>query len=104
MKKNYKLKNLILLLFAGLALTQCQKSDTVDPYIIKLSVSPTLGSYLTDKDGNTLYFFSMDANGTNNCTGGCTTAWPVFNVTGLTAESIMPGLNLADFATIMTPN
>ncbi len=104
MKKNHKLLSLILLLFTGLALTQCQKSEIVDPYLIKLSVSPTLGSYLTDKDGNTLYFFSMDANGTNNCTGGCTTAWPVFNVTGLTALSVVPGLNVADFATIMTPN
>ena len=44
------------------------------------------------------------ANGTNNCTGGCTTAWPVFNVTGLTQEKLAAGLALADFSSIITAN
>lgn len=95
----------VVLIAAGFLLTQCEKSDevTVDPVVIKLATSTTLGSYLTDKDGNTLYFFSNDANGANNCTGGCTTAWPNFNVTGLMQTQLGAGLDLADFSSISTP-
>ena len=100
MKKHFNFIILSLLVLSGLTLTKCTKSDTLDPYLIKLATSPTLGSYLTDQEGNTLYFFAMDAAGTNNCTGGCTTAWPVYNVMGLTQEALMPGLNLTDFSTI----
>ena len=104
-----KIKNSILLIClvaSGIVLSQCKKSEEVvipDPYVIKLATSPTLGSYLTDKSGNTLYFFANDANGANNCTGGCTTAWPNFNATGLVASQLTAGLDLADFNTITTP-
>ena len=104
-----KIKNSILLIClvaSGILLFQCKKSEEVvipDPYVIKLATSPTLGSYLTDKNGNTLYFFANDANGANNCTGGCTTAWPNFNATGLVASQLTAGLDLADFNTITTP-
>jgi len=97
----------ILLIAGGLMLTQCTSSNNgpaASPYLIKLTSSATLGNYLTDKDGNTLYFFSDDANGANNCTGGCTAAWPVFNVTGLTQDVLGTGLLLADFSTITTPS
>ena len=49
-------------------------------------------------------FFSNDADGTNNCTGGCITAWPIFNVAGLTADKLGAGLDLGDFNAISTPN
>jgi len=97
----------ILLIAGGLMLTQCTSSNNgpaASPYLIKLTSSATLGNYLTDKDGSTLYFFSDDANGANNCTGGCTAAWPVFNVTGLTQDVLGTGLLLADFSTITTPS
>ena len=83
-----KIKNsllLICLVASGIVLFQCKKSEEVvipDPYVIKLATSTTLGSYLTDAKGNTLYFFANDANGANNCPGSCTTAWPNFNATG----------------------
>lgn len=89
-----------MLLATGFLLTNCQKSETVDPFDIKLATSSTLGSYLTDKAGNTLYFFAQDANGLNNCTGGCATAWPIFTVASLTMDKLAPGLAFADFGTI----
>jgi predicted lipoprotein with Yx(FWY)xxD motif len=94
------------LIASGLLFTQCKKTEDpiVDPLVIKLASSATLGNILTDKAGNTLYFFSNDANGANTCTGGCTTAWPVFNATGLTQAQLGNGLVLADFNTISTPN
>ncbi|MEI6276018.1 MAG: hypothetical protein WCP08_08510 [Prolixibacteraceae bacterium] len=102
MRKLYLLSFTIMLIAAGLVLTQCQKSDTSSPYLVNLGNSTALGSYLMDNNGNTLYFFAMDSNGANNCTGGCTTNWPVFFVSGITAEKLAPGLALADFSTVTT--
>jgi predicted lipoprotein with Yx(FWY)xxD motif len=111
MKKQFLFFLSTILVLGVLLLTQCSKSssDAVippvqNPNLIKLATSATLGSYLTDKDGNALYFFSLDANGNNNCTGGCATAWPIFNVTGLTQERLGAGLQLSDFSTIATVN
>lgn len=69
---------------------------------ISLSTSATLGSYLSDKDGRSLYFFATDANGQASCTGGCETVWPAFNVDNLTADKLGAGLTLSDFSTITT--
>lgn len=43
---------------------------------IKVSSSATLGKYLVDEDGMTLYLFTKDTPGVSNCTGNCLTAWP----------------------------
>lgn len=101
-----------VLILSGFAFTHCSKSTDpaivpapiVDPVLVKLATSTTLGSYLTDKDGNALYYFSNDADGANNCTGGCITAWPIFNIAGLMAEQLGTGLTLGDFNAISTPN
>jgi predicted lipoprotein with Yx(FWY)xxD motif len=69
---------------------------------ISLSTSATLGSYLSDKDGRSLYFFATDANGQASCTGGCEAVWPAFNVDNLTADKLGAGLTLSDFGTITT--
>ncbi|MEP6929627.1 MAG: hypothetical protein ABI850_06430 [Flavobacterium sp.] len=69
---------------------------------IGLSTSATLGSYLSDKNGRSLYFFATDANGQASCTGGCEALWPAFTVDNLTADKLGTGLTLSDFATITT--
>jgi predicted lipoprotein with Yx(FWY)xxD motif len=106
MKRQINLLMLALFISAGFGLTQCKKTEevVVDSSLVKLANSATLGSYLTDKDGNALYFFSNDANGENNCTGGCITAWPIFNIAGLTADQLGTGLDFGDFNAISTPN
>jgi len=108
MKKIHYLLMFILLISSVFVLTKCKKSDDVvvivDPTVLKLANSATLGSYLTDKDGNALYFFAKDANGANNCTGGCTANWPNFSTTGLTQAKLASGLLLANFDSITTPS
>ncbi|WP_343617038.1 hypothetical protein [Flavobacterium sp.] len=69
---------------------------------INLAASTTLGTYLTDKDGRSLYFFSTDANGQSSCTGGCEVVWPVFFVDNLTADKVGAGLTFSDFGSITT--
>ena len=91
-----------LLIFA----VSCKKDeDNSQPPIedkkeIMLQTSPILGSYLVDKSNHTLYFFSSDANGQNNCTGGCEPFWPVFNVDDLTADKLGSGLDISDFGSV----
>jgi predicted lipoprotein with Yx(FWY)xxD motif len=108
MKKQLNSLLFVLLIITGFTLSRCSNSSdpvpVVDPVLVKLANSATLGSYLTDKDGNALYFFSNDANGENNCTGGCVTAWPIFYVAGLSANQLGAGLDLGDFNAVSTPN
>lgn len=71
--------------------------------VVKLKTSQSLGSYLADKDDRTLYFFSNDADGKNNCTGGCITNWPIFSAGDLlTQERLSQGLLANDFGTTTT--
>jgi predicted lipoprotein with Yx(FWY)xxD motif len=103
-KRNFLIP-LLLLAFATFALTfsSCKKSDNNTPAStvqIKLNTSTTLGKYLVDKDGNTLYFFSDDIKGRNSCSGGCATNWPYFYAGTLTQDMLGSGLSLADFDTI----
>lgn len=47
---------------------------------VKVSTNGTLGSFLTDSDGITLYFYAKDEknNSTSACTGACAKLWPPF--------------------------
>ena len=106
MKKKNLLLTLILVIAFAFGLTQCTTTNGPTPgssFMVKLSNSTALGKYLTDKDGYALYMFSNDANGANNCTGGCTAAWVIFNASGLTQAQLGSGLLLSDFSTITTP-
>lgn len=69
---------------------------------ISLSISTTLGSYLSDKEGKSLYFFGTDAKGQSSCSGACEAVWPAFYVDNLTADKLGTGLTFSDFATITT--
>ena len=67
------------------------------------STNAQTGRHLVDKDGRTLYFFSNDANGLSNCTGGCVTNWPAFLADAATT-TYSDGLLPTDFATITLPS
>jgi hypothetical protein len=48
-------------------------------YTVNLAYKASLGFYLTNSSGFTLYFRSTDpGNGSSTCYGGCVTAWPLF--------------------------
>ncbi|CAI2768954.1 COG4315 family predicted lipoprotein [Flavobacterium collinsii] len=106
--KSKQLKLAFATIAATIFFTSCSNdkdSNTVTPEAkkeITLSTSTTLGSYLSDKDGKSLYFFATDAKGQASCTGGCEAVWPPFYVDNLTAEKLSTGLTLSDFASITT--
>jgi predicted lipoprotein with Yx(FWY)xxD motif len=96
-------RQLKFLLFSSLSLAACNKNDDTAPpqQVAKgviLTTNATYGPILTDSAGNTLYFFSLDANGNSACSGNCVVAWPVYYTPTATADA---GLNKADFATIV---
>ncbi|SNC75344.1 Predicted lipoprotein with conserved Yx(FWY)xxD motif [Hymenobacter gelipurpurascens] len=68
---------------------------------IKLASSADLGSFLTDKDGNTLYYFTRDVEGKNVCTGGYAPVWPIFYEPDI---QVSGDLQASDFTTHTTPS
>ncbi|MCK5440522.1 MAG: hypothetical protein KAJ23_01400 [Maribacter sp.] len=65
---------------------------------VKLAEDPTFGNILTDAEGASLYFFSLDTKDTSACTSaGCLGAWPIFYQEDVIVDE---GLDTSDFATI----
>jgi predicted lipoprotein with Yx(FWY)xxD motif len=96
------IKPFLSVVTAMAVMVACSKSDDNDnnqpKANILLSSNSTLGKYLTDSVGKTLYYFSNDASGSSVCTGGCLAAWPIF----YTANTILgdTSLHAADFGVI----
>jgi predicted lipoprotein with Yx(FWY)xxD motif len=65
---------------------------------IQIADNSTLGKIMTDSEGRTLYFFSLDASGSSACNDGCLDAWPVFYKADPTLGD--PSLSAADFGVI----
>jgi predicted lipoprotein with Yx(FWY)xxD motif len=59
-----------------------QSTAIASPVTLKVSQNATLGSFLTDQNGMTLYSYSNDTNGVSTCTGACQTNWPPVLTTG----------------------
>ncbi|MBS0027292.1 COG4315 family predicted lipoprotein [Chitinophaga sp. 22321] len=71
--------------------------------VVQISASATLGNHITDVDGNSLYYFSNDFNGANNCGGGCAAVWPIYYAGDNLAQAALgTGLDIKDFGTITT--
>ncbi len=72
------------LLGSALLLGGCKKDDStaIAPAPtpnVQLATSATLGTFLTDSVGNTVYFFALDVAGANTCTSAtCNPMWPVY--------------------------
>lgn len=102
-----RLSNLIMvsIILFMITVSSCNKSDddemSTSGMAVNIENDATLGKYLVDKDGYTLYFFSNDFDGRNSCSGQCQAIWPYFNAGTLTQADLGEGLDLADFDTIM---
>jgi predicted lipoprotein with Yx(FWY)xxD motif len=45
---------------------------------LQVTQNATLGNFIADSQGRTLYIFMNDTNNTSNCTGSCAQIWPPF--------------------------
>ncbi|MBS4063065.1 MAG: hypothetical protein KGZ74_00815 [Chitinophagaceae bacterium] len=104
MKRKFSTQ-MIVTMFTIISLVACKKDNPPadNGNDVKINSSNTFGQYITNKKGETLYFFANDADGLNTCTGGCEAVWPVFYST-LTNLKLDAGLDIADFAEITTSN
>jgi len=95
--KNPAIMTIVIFAFT---LSGCMKKNDNNAYEVRLATSPSLGQYLVDKNGYTLYMFANDYKGRTSCSGDCAKLWPYFYVADLTADKLEPGLQLTDFDTI----
>ena len=73
-------------------------AEMANNYTINTTTNKTMGTYLVNQTGFTLYYFKMDpGNGTSTCSGGCATLWPPFYAKNVTVPT---GLNATDFTSI----
>lgn len=71
-------------------------AETNGNYTVNIASNKTLGNYLVNETGFTLYYYTMDApgNGTSTCYGNCAKLWPPFYAENITVPA---GLNANDF-------
>ena len=84
----------------------------VNAVTVQMNSSPTLGAYLTDSAGKSLYLFAADSMNMSTCSGACATVWPPLTVpsgqvaaagTGVTG-SLLSTITRADGTTQVTYN
>ena len=95
----------IVLSAIAISISSCKKDKTetsdISLHDINLASNSTLGQYLTNKKGLTLYMSANDADGISSCTGACESLWQAFTA-DLTTAKLDEGLSATDFATITT--
>jgi len=79
-------------MLAGIAIA----AEEMDEYTVNLATNDTLGTYLVNETGFSLYYFANDApgNGSSTCYDGCLEAWPLFYAENISAPE---GLNASEF-------
>ncbi len=68
------------------------------PYTVNVSTKASLGNYLVDSNGMTLYFYNKDNFNKSNVPESLIATWPIFYVASISVPS--PALDPSDFATI----
>ena len=61
---------------ASEAATESAAGTTAEAEVSVLVAESDLGQILTDADGNTIYYFANDSEGTSSCAGDCLANWP----------------------------
>jgi predicted lipoprotein with Yx(FWY)xxD motif len=88
MKNRLLLSSLTIL---ALILSACASATQAPPAVVPVTgggavvnvgQNSTLGSFLVDSKGMTLYLFTTDTPNTSNCYGGCAKYWPPQLTTG----------------------
>ena len=60
---------------------QTSSNTSTASQIVQTKTNSTVGQYLADPNGKTLYTYNSDTTGKSNCTGSCLTDWPVYVAT-----------------------
>ena len=84
MKKQIIFSSLIILaiILSGCASATPAANVPSGPATVDVSQNATLGSFLIDSNGMTLYLYTTDTPNTSNCYGPCAVAWPPLLTSG----------------------
>ena len=93
---HYKSKSSMSVLALALLITSSMAAEEMNKESISLAFNNTLGTYMVNQAGFTLYYFLEDypGNGTSSCYGICSDIWPPFYAENLT---VARGLKAGDF-------
>ena len=96
----FKRFDLRLLVLVVCLLAMATMVEGATHYTINTTTNKTLGTYLVNETGFTLYYFANDApgNGISACTGSCLNIWSPFYTKNVTVPT---GLNATDFTTVI---
>ncbi len=64
-------------------------------YSVLVAQQGSLGTFLADATGKTLYVSIRDGAGVSNCTGSCIVTWPAFNAGSIVAPSLLKGTDFS---------
>jgi len=67
---------------AGAVATSAPATSSGSAASLAVGSNSSLGSFLTDDKGMTLYLYTSDTPGTSNCYGGCASYWPPLLTSG----------------------
>jgi predicted lipoprotein with Yx(FWY)xxD motif len=65
--------------------TDASPTTQASPAVLNVSQNATLGQFLTDTAGMTLYIYTSDTPNTSTCYDGCATNWPPYLTNGTPA-------------------
>ncbi len=69
--------------------TKTSAKSTATPInnaVVITKTNSSIGEYLADPSGRTLYTYGGDENGKSNCTGSCLVSWPAYTDSGATTN------------------
>ncbi len=76
-----------------------EAASMAKPVTLQMGNNDTLGKFISDGDGNTLYLFTKDIKGTSNCYDKCAQAWPPVIPDG--APTLKDGVDTALISTTL---
>jgi len=82
MKNNILLSSLFVFALLVSACGAATPAASSGPAVVDVGQNGTLGSFLVDSKGMTLYLFTQDSPNTSNCYTACATAWPPLLTSG----------------------
>lgn len=81
--KTMTIRSILVLAALAVAFASAQMSDGVPADELDVATHDTLGSYLVDANGRTLYIVVDESHEIVTCTGPCAAAWPPFTLESL---------------------
>lgn len=76
--KNARKSTLVIVLVMLAGMFFVAGSAFANHHAVKVAKKDGVGSYLTDMEGKTLYYFKKDSAGKSSCEGPCVANWPVY--------------------------